>query len=104
MNETRTPQQNKSLHLYCKLLAEAFNDAGFTVQMVMKKDWDSSWTQELVKELIWKKFLLIKYGKNSTTEITTVQVTEIFDDININLGEKFGFTVEFPNRDYGVNK
>jgi len=95
-------RQRRALHLYFRLLSEALNDAGFTIKTVMKKDWDSSWTMELVKELIWKKFLSVKYGKDSTTEMTTVQVTEIFDDININLGEKLGITVDFPDKDYGA--
>ena len=103
MSEQRTLTQNAAMHLYCDHLAEAFNDAGFTVRTVLKEDWDVSWTAILVKELIWKAFQKAKYGTLSTTEMTTKQVSEIFDDININLGEKFGMHVAFPdrfNRDY----
>ena len=104
MTDQRTIPQNNSLHLFCKMVAEELNDAGYTVNMVMKENWDVSWTAGLVKELIWKGFLKAKYNKDSTTEMTTKEVDAVYNDININLAEKFGISLEFPDRFYRSKK
>ena len=50
-----------------------------------------NWTQESVKERIWKPILLAKQNKESTTEMTTVEPTEIKQEIDRYLGQTFGF-------------
>ena len=93
----RTITQNAALHLWFTQVADELNDAGFSVKQTLKANWDSRWTKELVKEIIWKGFLA-KHNKSSTTEMTTKEVQEIYDDINVKLAEEFGFSIPFPTR------
>ena len=50
-----------------------------------------NWTQNSVKERIWKPILKAKEDKESTTEMTTVDPTEIKREIDRYLGQTFGF-------------
>jgi len=55
MREQRTLTQNRALHKYCELLAEALNDAGYEMKAVLAvKVVDVPWSKELVKEALWK--------------------------------------------------
>ena len=53
-DKQRTGLQNKALHVYCGLLAEAMNDAGFGfVIIVNRKETECNWTMERVKDFMW---------------------------------------------------
>lgn len=93
----RTNQQNKSLHLYCKFIADAFNDAGMDVKLVLSKDLDHPWTQTLVKELIWRRVQNSYLGKKSTTQLSITEIDNIFDIINKYIGQEFGIHCPFPS-------
>lgn len=97
---TRTGQQNRALHLYYKLLAQELNDAGHSVQMVVKKKMDLDWNPRLVKELLWRPAQLALLGKQSTTELSKQEeIDTVFEHLNRHLGEKFGIHVPFPNEE-----
>jgi len=126
----RTDQQRKALEVYCRLLAEALNDSGLDMQIVLMggeraiqkairkallpellldpasymhiveaigqnilhiREVPLNWTQESVKERIWKPILMAKENKESTTEMSTVDPTEIKREIDRYLGQTFGF-------------
>ena len=98
MGQKRTEQQNKALHKGFELLADALNDAGFETKAVLaKKQIDVPWNKELVKELLWRPLMEAARQHESTTELTTAEVSEIWDILNRHLGEKFGVTVDFPH-------
>ncbi len=42
----RTDNQNRALHLYFTHLAKELNDAGYTVQLVLKQKIDLDWSNE----------------------------------------------------------
>ena len=93
----RTLQQNKALHLYCKLLAESLNDAGLDMKKTLKPEIDIKWTMQTVKDYLWRPIQKALLQKESTTELTTVDPTEIYETLNRHLSEKFGISVEFPS-------
>jgi hypothetical protein len=97
----RTGQQNKALHVFCKLLAEALNDAGLDMRKTLKPEiWaeiDIPWDYKLVKEYIWRPVQQAKLNKKSTTEMNTVNPDIIYDIINRHFSEKFGITIEWPS-------
>ena len=96
----RTDQQNKSIHLFCDLLAEALNDAGHTLndKVVIKADID--FTKENVKEQIWKPVQQAMYpDKTSTTQLTTGEVSKVYEQINRFIAERAGVSVPFPSED-----
>lgn len=96
----RTQLQNKSLHLWYVLLAKELNAAGLDMRTVLKPEIDIPWTAETVKEHLWRKVQIAHSGKSSTAELTTNEITAIYEILNKHIGEKFGVHVPFPNIDY----
>ena len=99
----RTDTQNAAIHVFCRLIAEALNDAGY--EMVIESKALSStvevpWTQDSVKDLIWRKVQMTKYpAKESTVKLERTEVSEVADTITKFLGEKFGLQVIFPSNE-----
>ena len=93
----RTDQQRKAIEVYCRLLAEAFNDAGLDRKTVLTQfEFNVSWTQENVKEL-FKDVLKSMFNKKSTADLDPKQVSLVEREINKWTSEKFGISVEFPD-------
>ncbi len=95
----RTTKQNKSLHLYFRLLAEALNEAGLDMKKVLKPTIDISWNERSVKEYIWRPIQNAQVIKKSTTELNTDEINKIWEVINRHLSEKFGIYVPFPSEE-----
>jgi len=100
MTQIRSNQQNKALHKYCTELAVELNNAGVTVEAVMK-DLQADFTMETVK-MMWRAFAKAKYGKESTTELTSKQINEIFDEVNRHVSQ-FGISMSFPSQENTPN-
>ena len=93
----RTPTQNNALHLYFELLAEELNQAGYTVQLVLKEKMDLDWDKEKIKELLWRPAQHAILGKKSTTELSKqMDIDRVYDHLNRHISEKFGIHVGFP--------
>jgi len=102
----RTDQQRKSIEVACRLMADAFNDAGFDkVKVLEKKAISVSWNQDSVKEDLFKEVMkAICYKedgtpKESTTELNTDEVSEVWMQLNRWTGQEFGLTVPFPTNE-----
>ena len=100
----RTKQQNRSLHLYFTHLAETLNESGLDMKKVLKPEIDIPWTSKNIKEFLWRPIMKAYTQKESTTELTTKEITEIYDTINRHLSEKFGISVEWPSLESLINK
>lgn len=97
-NQKRTIKQGSALHLYFEMLARELNDAGYTVQLVLKEKIDLEWDKEKVKELLWRPAQEAITGKKSTTELNKgSDIDLVFNHLNRHLGEKFGLHIEFPD-------
>ncbi|NCB79660.1 MAG: hypothetical protein EOM41_06805 [Bacilli bacterium] len=92
--DMRTLQQNKALHKYFSLVAEALNDRQLTVKTIIKADIE--WNPLSVKEMLWKPIQEAVLHKKSTTELKRKEIDDVYDTINRALGEKFGIYVPFP--------
>ena len=95
----RTLRQNNSLHKYFELVANALNDGGWDVQMVIKHQMDIPWSPIMVKELIWRGAQKVHLKKESTADLTTREIDIVYDIVNRYLAEKFGITEPFPSID-----
>lgn len=93
----RTKQQNKALHVLFRLLSEQLNSAGLDMRKTLKPSVQIPWDPITVKEYLWRPIQEAQLDKRSTTELTTVEIDQVFDTINKHLGERFGFHVEFPS-------
>lgn len=86
----RTGQQNKSIHVDCKLISDALNLAGLEMKLVLRGDTQIWWTPEAVKEYLWRPVQKMKYQKESTTELSKNggEINEIHEQIMHILGER----------------
>lgn len=99
----RTDQQNKSLHLWFSRVADELNSAGLDMRTVLKPGVSIPWTSKNIKEYLFRPIMQAQLGKDSTTELTTKEIDQVFDVINRHLGEKFGVHVPFPSEEEIIN-
>jgi len=90
----RTNKQNASLHKYCTELADLLNEHGITVKKLFEEV-EADNTMESVKQL-WRTFAFMKYGKTSTTELSTDEVNKIYDEVNRHISQ-WGLHMAFPS-------
>lgn len=94
---TRTLQQNKALHVLFQLYANTLNEAGLDMRKTLKPGVEIPWSGAAVKEYLWRPIQKAQLNKESTTELTTVEIDQVFDTINKYLGEKHGLHTPFPS-------
>ena len=92
----RTDQQNKALHKYFRMLAEALQDADYDMRELKV---DIRPTEELVKKYMWKPVQEALYDKKSTTDLSISEVSEVYDHLNRALIDKLSIHVPFPSED-----
>jgi len=103
----RTPTQNRCLHEYMSDLANKLNDGGHFVGQTITVDVD--FTQETVKEYMVKpivkamypdKIKVNKHGKEvvSTTQLSTKEISVVYENLNRLTSEKFGISCAWPSR------
>lgn len=95
-DKQRTIQQNKALHKFFSLLADECNDQGLTLQKLLQNKIDVMVTPVLVKEVLWKPIQKVMFNKDSTTELTTKEIDQVFDVVNKLLG-KYGIHIPWPS-------
>ena len=95
----RTNAQNNALAVYCRHLAEALNDAGYDMKRTLKQEIDIPWTEDKVRQFLWKPIQLIVINKESTTEANTDEYSKVYDVLNRQIATKFGVSVPFPSRE-----
>ena len=98
-NKTRTLTQNASIHKYCTQLSEKFNAAGLDMQMVLAPGTSIPWNPIKVKEDIWRTVQIAATGKESTTDLNTSEVSQVYEIINRHLSQTFGVFVPFPSKE-----
>lgn len=94
----RTLSQNRALHLAFELLASELNNAGLDMRATLKPSISIDWTPETVKEYLWRPVQKLQLKKESTTDLTTKEVSDVWETLNRFLGEKHGVHVPFPER------
>ncbi|MGB1317127.1 MAG: hypothetical protein ACPG5W_02910 [Flavobacteriales bacterium] len=95
----RTIQQNKAMHKYFSLLAEALNDSGKDMKKVLKPGVDIPWTTESVKNHLWRPIMGIMQGVESTTEQSTKDPQEIYEVLNRHIAQNHGVQVDWPSNE-----
>ena len=93
--KTRSSRQNAALHLYFTLLATALNDAGLDVKQIVRVD--VPFTDYLIKELLWRPTQKKMFAKRSTTQLSSDEVTKVYEVLNRAIGERTGIHIPFPS-------
>ena len=97
-NNSRTTKQNASIHLYCEMIAETLNDLGHTFEYTGIKGvkMELRYTMLLVKTTLWKPIQMALFEKESTTELTTKEVSEVAEHIERYFAT-IGLDLPFPH-------
>ena len=94
IQKQRSKPQNNSLHKYCTDVANLLKEHGITLT-TFYQNIDVDPTMESVKAL-WRTIATAKYGKISTTELTTVELQEVFEEVNRHIAQ-WGIHVPWPS-------
>lgn len=95
----RTPLQNRSLHKYCSMLAEALNDSGQDMRKTLKPGIEIPWTMENIKNLMFKPIIKAMFDVDSTKDLDTKQISEAYEVLNRHTAEKLGVSVMWPHEE-----
>ena len=97
MNSQRTDQQRKAIEVYCREIADQLTSAGFDIKKTLKEDFEIQWTQSLVKELMFKPLCKALFKHESTTQLSTSEVSEVARALTDHLAKNRGVYIEFPD-------
>ena len=96
---SRTMPQNSALNASLRTLAETLNESGLDMRLVLKEGVMIDWTQETAKEQLFRPIMTASTGKTSTTQLSTIEMSQCWDVLQRHLGEKFAIHVPFSNRE-----
>ena len=101
----RTSLQNKSLHLYFEMVAHELENQGQTMTNIIAKLplIEITPTKNSIKELLWKPIAQSLFGKKSTTELTTAEITQVYEVMAMFLAKEFSISLPFPNQEETTN-
>ena len=92
-------EQNRASHLWFRLLSEGLNDGGLDIRVVMTPEWKIMWTEESVKENLFRPVSKAMYGTDSIAELSSDQLTNVIKVIDKHLLENHAFNMPFPSID-----
>jgi hypothetical protein len=96
---SRTPTQNNCLHQYCDELATALNEAGYERRVsspLLSESVEVPWCKDTVKSDLWHTVQLAYSGKESSTDLSTVECSQIYEIIHRHLAQTKGINVPWP--------
>ena len=98
--KARTAAQNNAIHLYCSMLAKALSDSGFDLVGIISqfKHIEITPTKENIKLTVWKTIQNALIGKESTTSLTTKEVSDIYKQVDRFTSSRFNVSIPFPER------
>lgn len=97
----RTLQQNKSIHIGCTQIANVLVENGVSLNKVIK-NLEIRPSMESVKD-IFRSIAHAKYGIDSTTQLTTQQVNDVWEDLIKAVSESTGIFIPFPSKEEFIN-
>lgn len=97
---TRTDQQRKSIEVLCAAYADKLNLAGYDLPTVLaKKVIPVSWTQQAVKDYLFKAIAQAMYNVSSTTKLNIEEVSEVHKHLDVWMDKEFNVSVPFPSNE-----
>lgn len=86
--------------MWFRLIADALNDAGYTVNSREVIRLDAPFTEDAVKDYIFRPVMKAMFpDKTSTAELTKQQWCEVVEAVTRGLGERTGVYVPHPSED-----
>lgn len=85
VGRTRTSRQQAALEVWCRGVAQMFNEAGITREVhssIFKGgSFECDWTRDSIKNEIWRPVQIALTNKESTTDPTTVEYGQIYETL-----------------------
>lgn len=100
----RTLSQNAALHLYCDMIAQAMTEAGITQRELIgrfKRGFELPVTGHMIKA-IFREVGRAMYGKESTADLSTTEISEVYRVVDERFGEVTGVTCPWPDGRGGI--
>lgn len=97
--KTRSGQQNRALHKYFQLLADALNDAGYDMRNTLKCDVEMPWSPDMIKEWIWRPVQKAMFDIDSTAKMKRADYTKVWEVLNRHTSSRFGIAIQWPSED-----
>lgn len=97
MDKQRSLKQNSSLHLLMTQLADELNNHGKTMMKVLSQTAEIEWTPFSTKEYLLRPFIKAMYGKDSTTQLTTKELSQATEAMLRHVSQTTGVALDFPS-------
>ena len=97
----RSMAQNNSLHLGCQQIADMLVEHGISLNVALK-NLDVRPTMHSIKDA-YRSIASAKYGVESTADLTTGQINEVWVDLVKAIEESTGVYCGFPSQEELIN-
>lgn len=94
----RTTQQNKAFHKGFTEIANLLVEHGISLNVALK-NLDVRPTMHTIKDA-YRSIAEAKFGVTSTADLTTTQVSEVWDDLVKAISENTGIEIVFPSEEW----
>ena len=101
MEKARTIKQNRCMWQYFDDVARECQHAGVSPQVFVKA-FSVDVTPRMVEDT-WRAIIELKYAHSSTTQLSSKEVIETYDEMNRGLAS-MGLHVEWPSWDSVINR
>ena len=97
----RSTAQNKSLYKWFEEVSAECEAQGVDRKTMVDDLSDASIpiTGKFIKEVIWFHYMVAMYGKESTAQLTTKEMTEVEKVVTLHLQENYGLQTTWPSRE-----
>ena len=94
-------KQRGALHIGCQQLADILIENNVPLNAFIKNI-EVRPTMHSIKDII-KSMARSKFGKESTEQLTTPELNEIWDELRLSLGQLTGEDIPFPSEELSDN-
>jgi hypothetical protein len=91
----RTATQNKAMHKGFQQIADCLVENGKSLNVIIE-NLEVRPTEHNIKD-VFRAIAKEKYGIVSTSELTTKQVDEVWEELVLSVGKVTGIFIEFPS-------
>ena len=98
-DKVATRRQQNAMHQYCRQIADDLNESGQDQRAVLDVEVEIPWTMEAVKHQLWAVIQKLMTGQDSTTEMSTVDPSEIHRVLDAHLAKTRGVSRPWPSKD-----
>jgi hypothetical protein len=95
----RTFRQNNALHLLFRNMAKGLNDAGFEIPHPFKPDLEIPYSEESVKELLYKPIITSYFKVNRSSELDSEQLSESMSILVDAVCRNTGVNIDIPSQE-----